>query len=115
MKIHFTVTILSLSAAIAMIALSVYIAVLVVRALKKYLRDTPKRDEAKAVRMSLSERLRENRMRCRMTQEFVADAVGVSRQAVSRWENGSCDPSTANLIALAKLYGIPAQQLLEDL
>ena len=63
----------------------------------------------------LAERLREHRARCNMTQEFVAEALGVSRQAVSKWETGATDPSTANLIALAKLYGVPAQQLLEGL
>ena len=47
-----------------------------------------------------------------MTQEFVAEAVGVSRQAVSKWETGAADPSTANLLALAKLYGVPAEELL---
>ena len=45
-----------------------------------------------------------------MTQEFVAETIGVSRQAVSKWENGTSDPSTSNLFALAKLYGVPAQQ-----
>ena len=38
-----------------------------------------------------------------MTQEFVAEALGVSRQAVSEWESGQSDPSTTNLLALAKL------------
>ena len=47
-----------------------------------------------------------------MTQEFVAEAVGVSRQAVSKWETGAADPSTANLLALAKLYGVSAEELL---
>ena len=56
--------------------------------------------------------MRENRLRCKMTQEFVAETLGVSRQAVSKWENGSSDPSTSNLIALAKLYGISAEELL---
>lgn len=41
-----------------------------------------------------------------MTQEFVAEVIGVSRQAVSKWENGSSDPSTSNLIALAKLFNV---------
>lgn len=50
-----------------------------------------------------------------MTQEFVADAIGVSRQAVSKWENGSTDPSTSNLLALAKLYGVSAEQLLKTI
>ncbi|HHX77896.1 MAG TPA: helix-turn-helix transcriptional regulator, partial [Firmicutes bacterium] len=39
-----------------------------------------------------------------MTQEFVAETIGVSRQAVSKWESGSSDPSTTNLMALAKLF-----------
>ena len=50
-----------------------------------------------------------------LPQEFVAEALGVSRQAVSKWENGASDPSTANLIALAKLYGVSPEELLEGL
>lgn len=49
-----------------------------------------------------------------MTQEFVAETLGVSRQAVSKWENGTADPSTSNLIALAKLYGISAEEILHS-
>lgn len=45
-------------------------------------------EEVKIVRKSLSEMLKENRTRCKMTQEFVAESIGVSRQAVSKWENG---------------------------
>ena len=41
-----------------------------------------------------------------MTQEFLADRLGVSRQAVSKWEKGQSDPSTTNLIALAKIFNI---------
>ena len=41
-------------------------------------------------------------------------ALGVSRQAVSKWENGTSDPSTSNLIALAKLFGISAEELLRE-
>ena len=50
-----------------------------------------------------------------MTQEFVAEALGVSRQAVSKWETGAADPSTSNLLALAKLFGIPAEELLREI
>ncbi|MNI49530.1 HTH-type transcriptional regulator Xre [compost metagenome] len=49
-----------------------------------------------------------------MTQEFVAEAIGVSRQAVSKWENGTSDPSTSNLITLAKLFKISAEELLHE-
>ena len=55
----------------------------------RYLEKPPKlTEEVKIVRKSLSETLKENRTRCKMTQEFVAEALGVSRQAVSKWESG---------------------------
>ena len=69
-------------------------------------------EEVKIVRKSLSEMLKENRTRCKMTQEFVAESIGVSRQAVSKWEKGTSEPNTSNLMALARLYGIPAEDLL---
>ena len=49
-----------------------------------------------------------------MTKEFVAQSLGVSRQAVSKWEKGASDPSTHNLLALAKLYGVDAADLLHS-
>ena len=70
-------------------------------------------EEVKIVRKSLSEMLKENRTRCKMTQEFVAESIGVSRQAVSKWEKGTSEPNTSNLMALARLYGIPAEDLLK--
>ena len=60
----------------------------VLRALRKYLRSAPEREEAAAVKRSLGEVLRAHRTRRQMTQEFVAESLGVSRQAVSKWENG---------------------------
>ena len=59
--------------------------------------------------------MKEHRIRCQMTQEFVAEHLGVSRQAVSKWENGTSDPSTSNLLALAKLYGVSPEELLNAL
>lgn len=49
-----------------------------------------------------------------MTQEFVAERIGVNRQAVSKWESGSSDPSTSNLIALAKLFDVTLEELLKN-
>lgn len=72
------------------------------------------RAEKEQVRKSLGETLKEYRMKCNMTQEFVAEILGVSRQAVSKWETGTSDPSTANLLALAKLYGVSAEELLKN-
>ena len=99
---------------IGLLALGIYLLVLIIKALRKYLRTKPAREENAAVRRTLGEVLRENRTRCRMTQEFVAESVGVSRQAVSKWESGASDPSTANLIALAKLFGVSAEELLKS-
>ena len=91
----------------------VYLIILIVKALKKYVNSKDVREEKKAVAKSLGEALKENRIRCQMTQEFVAETLGVSRQSVSKWENGSSDPNTSNLIALAKLYKISPEELLE--
>ena len=98
---------------IAVSAGIVYLIILIVKALKKYVNPKEVREEKKAVAKSLGEALKENRIRCQMTQEFVAETLGVSRQSVSKWENGSSDPNTSNLIALAKLYKISPEELLE--
>lgn len=86
--------------------------ILVFRALRKYLNDSPQRQEDTVLRRSLGEVLKDHRTRCSMTQEFVAESLGVSRQAVSKWENGTADPSTSNLLKLAKLYGVTAEELI---
>lgn len=98
---------------IAVSAGIVYLIILIVKALKKYVNSKDVREEKKAVAKSLGEALKENRIRCQMTQEFVAETLGVSRQSVSKRENGSSDPSASNLIALAKLYKISPEELLE--
>lgn len=98
------------------VPLAVFIAVLVLgcRVLWKYLRTQDVRTQKAAVVKSLGQALKTHRTARGMTQEFVAEALGVSRQAVSKWEQGHSDPSTSNLLALAKLYGVSAQELLED-
>ena len=93
---------------------TVYLLVLIVKALKKYIGSKEVREEKSILQRSLGEELKAQRLRCKMTQEFVAEALGVSRQAVSKWENGAVDPSTSNLLALAKLYGISAEELLKS-
>ena len=92
----------------------IYLFILLVRALRKYIQSKDVRNEKKAVCRSLGEALKAHRMERQMTQEFVAETLGVSRQAVSKWENGTSDPSTSNLCALAKLYQIPVEELLRQ-
>lgn len=102
---------------VGLIPLGVFIWLLslIIRALLKYLRTKEVRTHRDQVRQSLGISLRDCRTQRQMTQEFVAESLGVSRQAVSKWENGSSDPSTSNLLALAQLYGVPAEDLLRGL
>ena len=99
---------------LAFLALVIYAAVQGVKALRKYNRSEGTRKEKAETRRSLGEVLRDHRVRCKMTQEFVAESLGVSRQAVSKWETGAADPSTSNLLALAKLFGVSAEDLLRS-
>lgn len=54
----------------------------------------------------LAQRLYELRRSSGISQEDLARKLGVSRQAVSKWECGESVPGTDNLIALARLYGV---------
>ena len=99
---------------LAILGLVVYAVMQGIKALKKYNRSEEVRKEKAETRRSLGEVLKEHRVRCKMTQEFVAESLGVSRQAVSKWETGTADPSTSNLLALAKLFGVSAEELLRQ-
>ena len=58
-------------------------------------------------------KLRNHRKKLGMTQEEVAEKIGVSAQAVSKWEAGDCLPDLFNLKAISDLYNISADVLLE--
>ena len=103
-----------LALVIALWVLFIYVIILVIRALKKYLNGGDSRPETLAVRKSLGEAIKARRMECNMTQEFVAGELGVSRQAVSKWESGASDPSTANLLALCRLFQVQPEELLRE-
>lgn len=57
-------------------------------------------------------RLLEYRKANGYSQEELAEKIGVSRQAISKWERCESSPDTDNLIALAKLYGVTIDELL---
>ena len=107
--------ILNLGLLIFLIVVFVRLIILLFKALRKYLNSEPQRKEQQILRKSLGEVLKEHRIRCAMTQEFVAEAMGVSRQAVSKWENGTADPSTSNLLKLARLYGVEPEELIRSI
>ena len=88
--------------------------VLLIKALIKYIKSKDVREEKSIIKKSLGEILRQHREECKMTQEFVPEAIGVSRQAVSKWETGISDPSTSNLLTLAKLYNTTAEEILKE-
>lgn len=64
--------------------------------------------------MELNERIKNCRRKSGLTQEQVAEAMGVSRQAVTKWENGQSAPSTENLFKLASLFGTTVDLLLPE-
>lgn len=62
--------------------------------------------------IKLADRLVELRKEHKFSQEALAEKLGLSRQAISKWERAEASPDTDNLIALAELYGITLDQLL---
>lgn len=61
---------------------------------------------------TIADRLAARRRAAGYSQEALAGRLGVSRQAVSKWERGEASPDTDNLIALAALYGVTLDDLL---
>ena len=62
--------------------------------------------------VEIAERLAKRRREAGYSQESLAEKLGVSRQAVSKWERSESSPDTDNLIALAQLYGVSIDDLL---
>ena len=62
--------------------------------------------------VQIANRLAERRREAGLSQEALAGKLGVSRQAVSKWERSEASPDTDNLIALAQLYGVTLDELL---
>ena len=62
--------------------------------------------------IDLSSRLAEYRKQNKLSQEALAEKLGLSRQAVSKWERGESSPDTVNLIALSRIYGVTIDELL---
>ncbi len=62
--------------------------------------------------LAMAQRLVDHRKAAGISQEALAAQLGVSRQAVSKWERSESSPDTDNLIALAALYGVSLDELL---
>lgn len=64
--------------------------------------------------MNLSEKLMKERKRLGMSQEQLADNLGITRQSVSKWEAGTSMPEISKLIAMSELFGVSLDYLLKD-
>ena len=62
--------------------------------------------------MNFHENLQRLRKQAGLSQEEVAQKLFLSRQSISKWENGGAEPGIENLKALAKLYGVDPGDLL---
>ena len=64
--------------------------------------------------MTLGERIKKQRTKAKMSQEKLAELVGVSRQAVTKWEAGQSSPSTENLFRIAEVLGTTVDILTKE-
>lgn len=62
--------------------------------------------------IQIANRLCELRKKNNLSQEQLAEKIGVSRQAVSKWERGEASPDTDNLISLAEIYNVSIDEIL---
>lgn len=63
--------------------------------------------------IEIANRLVQLRKSNNLSQEALAEKLGISRQAVSKWERAEASPDTDNLILLARLYGVSLDELLK--
>ena len=64
--------------------------------------------------MKLSDKITTLRKANNWTQEELAEKIDVSRQAISRWENGTALPDANNILQLSKLFDVTADYLLNE-
>lgn len=64
--------------------------------------------------MTISEKILYCRKRCGLSQEALAEKIGVSRQAISKWETGEATPELSKLALLAKTFGVTADWLISE-
>ena len=64
--------------------------------------------------MSLSQKIYDCRKKAGLSQEALAEKLGVSRQAISKWETGEATPEVGKLLLLAKTFGVTTDWLLSE-
>ena len=97
---------------LSVIVTFVVLGIVLIKALIRYIRSKDVRKEKAEIKRSLGEVLKQHREECRMTQEFVAESVGVSRQAVSKWESAQSMPDLDKLVQLSEALDVSTDYLL---
>ena len=64
--------------------------------------------------MTLPDKIIKLRKENRWSQEDLAERLNVSRQAISRWENGTALPDAQNVLQISKLFNVTTDYLLND-
>ncbi|MGX7205518.1 helix-turn-helix domain-containing protein [Enterococcus pingfangensis] len=63
--------------------------------------------------MEIGERLKARRTELNLTQESVAEALGITRQTISNWENGRSYPDIERMVRLSDIYSLSLDELLK--
>ena len=64
--------------------------------------------------INISKKLKQLRKQNKISQEKLAELLGISRQAVSKWENGLSKPETNNLLKIASIFNISVEELVSS-
>lgn len=64
--------------------------------------------------MTIGEKIVKLRKQAGLSQEAFSEKLGISRQAVSKWENGTAQPTSENLAQIARLFDVTISSLLDD-
>ncbi|QOR34953.1 helix-turn-helix transcriptional regulator [Clostridium sp. 'deep sea'] len=64
--------------------------------------------------INISQKLKQLRKQHKISQENLAELLGISRQVVSKWENGLSKPETNNLLKIAKIFNISVEELVSS-
>lgn len=97
---------------IASLIMTVAFFICIFKACLKFINSSTGRKEQAITTKNMCEILKEMRQNKHMTQEYVADQIGVSRQTLYKWEKGMSEPSMSNLITLANLYDMDIEDLI---
>lgn len=73
-----------------------------------------KQTESGGRKVTLEEQIKHYRKQAGLSQEKMAEKIGVSRQAITKWENGTGTPDITNLMAIADLFQISVDELLSN-